>query len=274
MRVWREREDNKYVKLNADEVFDFERVTTTTQPVLNNEGNGDDEEGAVDEEVPSVFIEKSTSYTRQSDGSVINSNEIREMHDDVTFSVTSNITHNGREQGKVIVDHLHIREISNEINGTQNGPYERFNEGPLVWKSYKDNGDTEGITTTFYLNGMIHQSISYKHSQYDGDYINYRNAVNSPIDKISKFTDGEKLSTTYYQNNSHVEANHVKDGMIKIQPISYDFYNLRGVLTRRITNPIGLHKTKVDTVYDDDGNIVSETEYGKNQVFNINTMKW
>jgi len=186
MRVWRERQDNKYVRLNADEVFDFEHVTTKVNTPEANGANEDEEE-----EIPSTFIEKSTSYSRQTDQTVISVNEIKEMQDNNVASITNNTTYNGKTQGEKVKQWRMSGEriISNTINNVREGPSKSYVHNMLISESYMDSDVMEGLMTTFYDNGRVMTKVSYKGGQVDGKYVTYKDAIGSPIERVSEYHD-------------------------------------------------------------------------------------
>ena len=69
MREWRQRQDNKYVMLNADEVFDFEHMTAKVNnpnpDLIENDEEEEEGGGEGGEEAEGItVIDKSTTYTR------------------------------------------------------------------------------------------------------------------------------------------------------------------------------------------------------------------
>jgi len=271
MSAWRERQGNKYVLLNGDETFDFEHIT------VDKDEEVEAQEG--EEPIQYTYINKSTSYSRPSDQTVISTTENKQLQDDKVINIVNSTTYNDSSQGEVVERWGNgTKAVSNTINDMKEGPYMRYTDDRLTAEKWFDDNQTEGLALAYYNSGRIKSKSSYKHHHLDGQFTTYKDADDSPIIRTTEFRDGQMLkSVHYYNDGEYVETNFVSNSTVHSLPLSYDFYTPIGnewYLSRRITNPISRGEVKTVTNYDVNGNIVDESSKGKSAVFDIMNRKW
>ena len=276
MREWRKHQDNKHIILNADEVLDFEHVTEATEETELYDNYS--------YEVEDTLINRSTSYARQTDHTVISINEEKRLHNynNALVSTVNNITYNGKSQGQVVTHREnHEKEVSNTINSIEEGPSMFYRDNILIQKKWRENNHASGAELFFYGSGRLRTKRLSKLPNLE-EVIIYKDVENSPIERITEFHGNQKLSSTYYYDSGHyVKSNYVLGGDHRNLPVSYDFYTKTASTSGtewyrygRITNPTSRDEIKTITKYSVDGNIVTESTGVKDLVFNLEARKW
>ena len=292
MKTWLQRDDNKNVVVNSDELFIYETVTVGT-----NENFATDN---IDDDHSIITTTKSTSYTRRYDDINICNNKIEERTRKEILSVEYNTTYNGYDHGKVIIEYcgdgggdnennnnVPETEIYYAIDGIEFGSFKFYEKDSLVLQYYNINGKHEGITTHYYSgSGRIKCETPYLRGLCHGEEVNYYDtdanssySYNHNKKYVTEWVRDKRIKTTYYKD-LYIEVDYRDDdGNLQSLPISYKFYTVTNgqqgsTPTRKITNPCTKELAKHDIHYDNEGYSVKDDSYTKNWIYDINSMSW
>jgi len=248
MYSWRQRQDNKYLLVNGDEIFDSEH--TEVEEIVDEEG-----EGQVQSEGRHFNIVKTTSYTRQHDDTNISDQFVQEMYDDRVMTTITRIGYNGGIQGQEIHTvplGLTSKTSSVFINGDLNGPHKYYTNNTLKGEAYEIDSFKQGLE-------IIYRSSSSSSSgSGDGD-----NSI-LLVSLTRRWKDNKVIEQVIYnKDGSYLVSNYISDDTVSGKPLEHRFYDSHGRLTRLITHPME-RVTKHDVLYDSNGGVVSDTIYGEN----------
>ena len=150
MSTWRQREDNKYLRLNGDEIFDFQEGIITElfdEDEDEHEDEHEDEDEGEQQQTQSRHRHfktvNSTYYTRENDNTRLLNSSAQEMYDDEVVSTTINTSYNDVLYGEEIYVELTnpvYKTRSVEVRGEQNGPLKFYADDELAREVYKLDG--------------------------------------------------------------------------------------------------------------------------------------
>lgn len=278
MTSWRERDNNKYVMLNGDEVFDFEDVKV--EEIAVNDDLVEDDEGAEQAvQQRQVNITKVTSYTRQHDAIEVAHKTVQEMVDGTITGVDDFTSYNGLKQGKSSFSYSFADSTDTTydifIAGKTNGVMELLKDGRPKTVAYYIDGYKEGLETSYSRNGKLERVTHWLNSQRHGLETFYFISASPSLYSVALWQDNEMVERTNYKKNGHyIKSSYIQNGKIAVLPFFYKIYDDQNRLRRVITNPLHKNVVKRDIEYDDQGKVTSDKNHVETETFNPNNEKW
>ena len=288
---WRQREDNKLLLLNDDEIFNFERDETEEVFEQGDDAGGEEEEGEEEEEEEGeeqlqqpqrshVNITKTTSYTRQHSSIVLAQLTVQDVRDGITIGVDKYTSYNDKKQGEAEFMEVSSSMATNTthnifIDDNLNGPLEYYIDAKLREERYCMDGANEGLETDYYSSGRLSRLTHFVDNQHDGLEMGYYDVDQSPKEFMKEWKEDELAKYTFYETDGgYVESNYVRGNTISTSALDYKFYDSEDRLKRRITNPISKKADKDDILYADNGEVLSVTTHGPNERYSIRLNMW
>jgi len=284
VKMWITRTDNKKIRLNGNELFEYEKKITIRDESNNDEREVNDDEREVNDDEREVNDdEREVNDKRDIKYHNSKTGENIEIEDSATRQGDKLRYHeiysyfNGKSHGHQIRD-LHDRnrvEHSNYIKHQSNGPNGYVENGILDQDSYLVDGKIHGQSRVYYPDGQLDRLTTWVAGVRDGPHLKWYNDAHHTLKAKVGWQNGQLTAASFYRLDGNYITAHIRpQDFLRSSVVALVFYDQQHKVTRQITHPIDLIKTKVDIHFDLHGNVIQSSTEDKSIVYDLNHDTW